>query len=94
VTRKLELTERQIHQYGSNLSTLVLLSAFRDNPSDSYLPPTDYAGTSGSLSNINQEGFASCAIHAWPEHLSWDSATMGTVGPIFLVSFLVLGLTL
>lgn len=76
-------TERQIHHYGSGLNALVLLSAFHDNPSDSYLLRVAYGGTTGALSNINQHGFASCAMHAWPENLFWD-AYSGDYGPNFL----------
>lgn len=72
VAGKGQFVERQIHHYGSGLNALVLLSAFRSNPSDTYLLRAGYAGISGPLSNIDPQGFASCAMHAWPEHLNWD----------------------
>ncbi|KAL4884204.1 hypothetical protein BJY04DRAFT_215635 [Aspergillus karnatakaensis] len=79
----LKLIERQIHHYGSGLNALVMLSAFRDDPSDSYLLRVGYAGTSGPLANIQKDGFASCAMHAWPEHLFWDGYS-GDYGPNFV----------
>ncbi|KAI9147430.1 hypothetical protein HJFPF1_12450 [Paramyrothecium foliicola] len=72
VAGKLRIVERQIHHYGSGLNALVMLSAFRDNPSDSYLARVGYGGTIAPLSNIHENGFASCGMHARPEHLSWD----------------------
>ena len=83
VTGKLPDVERQIHHYGSSLNVLVMLSAFRDSPEDLHLLRVGYGGTTGPLSNINQEGFASCAMHANPEHLSWDGYS-GDYGPNFL----------
>ncbi|VUC32447.1 unnamed protein product [Clonostachys rosea] len=72
VAGKDQITERQIHHYGSGLKSLVPLSAFRGNPSDSYLIKAGYAGTSGPLSNIHDDGFASCAMHARPEHFYYN----------------------
>lgn len=72
---KLQRIERQIHHYGSGLNAQVLLAAFRDNPSDSYLLRTGYAGASGPLANINQDGFPSAAFHSWPDTLKWDGIT-------------------
>ncbi|KAH7308543.1 hypothetical protein B0I35DRAFT_413180 [Stachybotrys elegans] len=72
---KLQRIERQIHHYGSGLNSQVLLSAFRDDPSDLYLLRVGYGGTSGPLSNINQEGFPSAAFHSWPDTLKWDGIT-------------------
>ncbi|KAF9871467.1 hypothetical protein CkaCkLH20_11114 [Colletotrichum karsti] len=83
VAGKLQVIERQIHHYGSGLNALVMLSAFRDDPSDYYLLRVGYGGTSGPLSNIREDGFASCAMHAWPEHLSWDGFS-GDYGPNFV----------
>ena len=36
----------------------------------------------GTLTNIDQEGFASAAFHAWPSTLKWDAIT-GDFGPNF-----------
>ncbi|KAI1822433.1 hypothetical protein F4861DRAFT_391498 [Xylaria intraflava] len=80
---KLERIERQIHHYGSGLNALVLLSAFCSDPSDSYLLRTGYGGTSGPLSNINEDGFAAASFHSWPDTLKWDGYS-GDYGPNFL----------
>ncbi|KAL8358870.1 hypothetical protein RB601_008230 [Gaeumannomyces tritici] len=80
---KLRRIERQIHHYGSALNALVLLSAFRSSPSDTYLLRAGYGGTTGPLSNINQEGFAAASFHSWPDTLRWDGIS-GDYGPGFL----------
>ncbi|KAI1432128.1 hypothetical protein GGR50DRAFT_625115 [Xylaria sp. CBS 124048] len=80
---KLERIERQIHHYGSGLNALVLLSAFRSDPTDSYLLRAGYGGTSGPLSNINEDGFAAASFHSWPDTLKWDGYS-GDYGPGFL----------
>ncbi|KAF9766619.1 hypothetical protein IL306_000941 [Fusarium sp. DS 682] len=72
---KLKRIERQIHHYGSGLNSQVLLSAFRDNPSDSYLLHVGYAGSFAPLTNINQDGFPSAAFHSRPDTLKWDDIT-------------------
>ncbi|KAL3294527.1 hypothetical protein RB213_005436 [Colletotrichum asianum] len=83
VAGKSQVVERQIHHHGSGLNAIVMLSAFRDDPTNSYLLRVGYGGTSGALSNIREDGFASCAMHAWPEHLSWDGFS-GDYGPNFV----------
>ncbi|RYP75617.1 hypothetical protein DL771_002317 [Monosporascus sp. 5C6A] len=80
---KLRRIERQIHHYGSGLNSLVALAAYRENPLDSYLMRVGYGGTSGPLSNINQEGFAAASFHSWPDTLKWDGIS-GDYGPNFL----------
>ncbi|KAI1179580.1 hypothetical protein F4777DRAFT_574885 [Nemania sp. FL0916] len=80
---KLQRIERQIHHYGSGLNAQVLLSAFRSNPTDWYLLQVGYGGTSGPLSNINQDGFAAASFHSWPDTLKWDGYS-GDYGPGFL----------
>lgn len=80
---KLQRIERQIHHYGSGLNSQVLLGAFRDDPTDSYLLRVGYAGSTGPLSNINQDGFPSAAFHSRPETLAWDGIT-GDYGGGFL----------
>ncbi|KAH6987048.1 hypothetical protein EDB80DRAFT_623719, partial [Ilyonectria destructans] len=72
---KLKRIERQIHHYGSGLNAQVLLSAFRDDPSDAYLLRVGYAGSAAPLSNINQDGFPSAAFHSFPDTLKWDGIT-------------------
>lgn len=42
-----------------------------------------YGGTSGPLSNINQDGFAAASFHSWPETLAWDGYS-GDYGPNFV----------
>ncbi|KAK3322684.1 hypothetical protein B0H66DRAFT_620425 [Apodospora peruviana] len=80
---KLQRIERQIHHYGSGLNALVLLSAFRSDPSDTYLLRVGYGGMTGPLTNINREGFASASFHSWPETLKWDGYS-GDYGPNFV----------
>ena len=80
---KLKRIERQIHHYGSGLNSLVALSAYRDDPEDSYLMRVGYGGTSGPMSNINQDGFAAASFHSWPDTLKWDGIS-GDYGPNFL----------
>ncbi|KPM41456.1 hypothetical protein AK830_g5054 [Neonectria ditissima] len=80
---KLKRIERQIHHYGSGLNSQVLLTAFRDDPSDSYLLRVGYGGSTGPLSNINQDGFPSAAFHSFPDTLKWDGIT-GDYGMGFL----------
>ncbi|KAH7382038.1 hypothetical protein BKA64DRAFT_749478 [Cadophora sp. MPI-SDFR-AT-0126] len=80
---KLRRIERQIHHYGSGLNALVLLGAFRSNPSDSYLLRAGYGGVSGPVSNINQDGFAAASFHSWPDTLKWDGIS-GDYGPNFV----------
>ncbi|KAF4874879.1 hypothetical protein CGCSCA1_v005848 [Colletotrichum siamense] len=80
---KLRRLERQIHHYGSALNSQVLLSAFRDDPSDSYLLRTGHGGSFAPLSNINEAGCPSAGFHSFPETLKWDGFT-GDYGPGFL----------
>ncbi|KAF4965735.1 hypothetical protein FSARC_6518 [Fusarium sarcochroum] len=80
---KLKRIERQIHHYGSGLNSQVLLGAFRDDPTDSYLLKVGYAGSYAPLSNINQDGFPSAAFHSFPDTLKWDGIT-GDYGGGFL----------
>ncbi|KAK8070830.1 hypothetical protein PG997_011033 [Apiospora hydei] len=80
---KLQRIERQIHHYGSGLNSLVLLSAFRRDPSDAYLLRVGYGGVSGPLSSINADGFAAASFHSWPDTLKWDGYS-GDYGPNFV----------
>ncbi|KAH7376857.1 hypothetical protein B0T11DRAFT_217470 [Plectosphaerella cucumerina] len=80
---KLRRIERQIHHYGSGLNAQVLLGAFREDPSDSYLLRVGYAGSAAPVSNINRDGFPSAAYHSWPDTLKWDGIT-GDYGGGFL----------
>jgi hypothetical protein len=75
-------SERQIHHYGSGLNAIPVLSAFRSNPSDSYLLRVGYGGAMGGLSNIDQEGFAAAAFHSFPQNMRWDTYS-GDYGPNF-----------
>jgi hypothetical protein len=67
--------ERQLHHYGSGINATPLLSQFRDEPQDLYLLRVGYGGTMGELSNIDQDGFASAAFHAFPDKLAFDPLT-------------------
>jgi hypothetical protein len=69
-TRRLE---RQLHHYGSSMNALPLLAEYRQHPEDFYLLRVGYGGIMGPLTNIDQEGFASCAFHAFPDMLKFDS---------------------
>ncbi|KAK8023985.1 hypothetical protein PG993_012051 [Apiospora rasikravindrae] len=80
---KLQRIERQIHHYGSGLNSLVLLSAFRRDPSDAYLLRVGYGGVSGPLSSIHADGFAAASFHSWPDTLKWDGYS-GDYGPNFV----------
>ena len=74
--------ERQLHHYGSGINAIPVLRAYRDHPDDFYLLRIGYGGTMGALTNIDQEGFASAAFHAFPDRLDFDPLT-GDYGPNF-----------
>jgi len=74
--------ERQLHHYGSGLNAIPVLAAYREHPDDFYLLRVGYGGTMGALTNIDQDGFASCAFHAFPDTLKFDPYT-GDYGPNF-----------
>jgi len=74
--------ERQLHHYGSGLNAIPLLSEYRDHPDDFYLLRVGYGGTMGALTDIDQEGFASAAFHAFPDMLKPDPYS-GDYGPNF-----------
>ncbi|UCD51141.1 MAG: hypothetical protein JSW27_00635, partial [Phycisphaerales bacterium] len=74
--------ERQIHHYGSSLNAIPVLHAYREAPRVFHLLRVGYGGAMGTLTNIDQEGFASAAFHAWPNTLRPD-ATTGDFGPNF-----------
>ena len=73
-TRWPQIGRMTLH-YGSSLNAIVLLAAFRQNPSDLHLLRAGYAGASGPLANINAEGFGSYGFDATPEHLDFDPFT-------------------
>jgi hypothetical protein len=75
--------ERQLHHYGSGINALPVLSAFREQPEDFYLLRVGYGGMVGAIANIDQEGFASAAFHAFPDMLRPDPLS-GDYGPNFL----------
>lgn len=74
--------ERQLHHYGSSLNAIPVLAAYRDHPEDFYLLRVGYGGTMGAITNIDQEGVASVAFHAFPDMLKFDPYT-GDYGPNF-----------
>lgn len=87
---KLQRIERQIHHNGSVLNALVLLFAFRSNPSDIYLLRAVYGGISGPLSSIHQDDYVGASFHSWPDTLQWDGIT-GDYGAGFLGMVLGIG---
>jgi hypothetical protein len=74
--------ERQLHHYGSGLNAIPLLAEYREHPNDFYLLRVGYGGTMGALTDIDQEGFASAAFHAFPDMLKPDPLS-GDYGPNF-----------
>lgn len=69
---KIRRLERQLHHYGSGINAMPLLTEYRSRPSDLYLLRVGYGGIMGELSNIDQDGFASAAFHAFPDMLAFD----------------------
>lgn len=74
--------EYQIMHYGAGLNAIPVLRAYRQDPKDLFLLRIGYGGTMGELTNINQQGFASCGFHSYPDMLSWDPYS-GDYGPGF-----------
>jgi len=74
--------ERQLHHYGSGLNAIPLLAEYREHPDDFYLLRVGYAGTMGALTDIDQEGLAAVAWHAFPDMLRPDPLS-GDYGPNF-----------
>lgn len=78
--------ERMIHHYGSALNALVLLGAFRSNPSGAtdsndvvagamatmHTLRTGFAGSQAPLSNVAERGSSALAFHSFPDTLAWD----------------------
>ena len=79
---KLRRVERQLHHYGSGLNAIPVLSEYRKHPDDFYLLRVGYGGLMGSIANINEDGFAPSAFHAWPSTLRNDGYS-GDYGPNF-----------
>jgi hypothetical protein len=77
---KFRRLERQLHHYGSSLNAIPLLAEYREHPDDFYLLRVGYAGTMGTISDIDQEGFLAPAFHAFPDTLRPDGIT-GDDGP-------------
>jgi len=74
--------ERQLHHYGSSMNAIPVLTEYRAHPDDLYLLRVGYGGTMGTLTDIDQEGFASAAFHSFPDMLKPDPIT-GDFGPNF-----------
>jgi hypothetical protein len=72
---KVRRVERQLHHYGSSLNAIPVLAEFRDRPDDLHLLRVGYAGMTGAMTNIDQEGFGSAAFHAFPDMLAFDPIT-------------------
>lgn len=74
--------ERQLHHYGSSMNAIPVLTEYREHPDDLYLLRVGYGGTMGTLTDIDQEGFAAAAFHSFPDMLKPDPIT-GDFGPNF-----------
>ena len=72
--------ERQLHHYGSSLNAIPLLAEYREHPEDLYLLRVGYAGSMGVLTDVDQEGFLSPALHGFPDMLRFDPVS-GDNGP-------------
>lgn len=79
---KVQRLERQLMHYGAGMNAIPVLAAYRRHPDDLYLLRIGYGGTMGELTNIDQQGFASCGFHSYPDMLSFDPYT-GDYGPGF-----------
>ncbi len=79
---KITRLERQLHHYGSGLNAIPVLTEYRSHPDDLYLLRVGYGGTMGAIANIDREGFASAAFHAFPDMLKADPYS-GDYGPNF-----------
>ncbi len=79
---KIQRLERQLHHYGSGINAIPLLAEYREHPDDFYLLRVGYGGTMGALTDIDQDGFASVAFHAFPDMLKFDPYS-GDYGPNF-----------
>ena len=79
---KIQRIERQLHHYGSGINAIPILADYRQNPKDLYLLRIGYGGTMGELTDINQQGFASCGFHSDPDLLRFDPYS-GDYGPGF-----------
>ncbi|HEV2314050.1 MAG TPA: DUF5695 domain-containing protein [Candidatus Acidoferrales bacterium] len=79
---KIQRLERQLHHYGSGINAIPLLAEYREHPDDFYLLRVGYGGTMGALTDIDQDGFASAAFHAFPDMLKFDPYS-GDYGPNF-----------
>jgi hypothetical protein len=86
--------ERQLHHYGSTLNAVPLFAAYRANPTDLHLLRVAYGGLLGGITNIDQQGFASAAFHAWPDMMRWDAYSgdygMGFYGHAYATATYVL----
>lgn len=69
---KITRLERQLHHYGSGINAIPLLASYRKDPGNLYLLRVAYGGTMGELTNIQKDGFASAAFHAFPDKLAFD----------------------
>ncbi|MGF7229906.1 DUF5695 domain-containing protein [Arachidicoccus sp.] len=69
---KLQRIERMVHHYGSELNAIPVLTWYRLHPEDFYLLRIGYGGLLGGISNIEKDGFAPLAFHAFPGSLKED----------------------
>lgn len=81
---KIQQIERQIHHYGSGLNSLPMLHSYEQSPQNNlYALRVGFGGNTAPLTNIDKEGFASAALHSFPELLKWDPYS-GDYGQGFL----------
>lgn len=69
---KTKRLERQIHHYGSSNNAIALFDAYRRDPDDFQLLRIAYGGLMGTITNIDEEGFASAAFHSNPDMMRFD----------------------
>lgn len=79
---KFSRIERQLHHYGSSINAIPLFDAYRANPEDFHLLQVAYGGLMGSLTNIDDKGFAGSAFHSFPDKMAFD-AMSGDYGMSF-----------
>lgn len=79
---KYRRVERQLHHYGSGINAIPVLDAYRRDPSDFYLLRVGYGGSTGAISGIDKDGFASAAFHSYPDKMIFDPYS-GDYGPNF-----------
>ncbi|PWN44325.1 hypothetical protein IE81DRAFT_30243 [Ceraceosorus guamensis] len=75
--RQPQRIERLQHHYKGSLNALPLLSYFRKNPTEAnlWLLRSAFGASTGTLSTVDQSGFASMGMHSNPDALQFDTLT-------------------